>query len=222
MSKTVAIIGGHGQIALSLTRILSSRGDTVLSVIRNPEHESDITAAGGTPVVLDIEQASPREIANGIDGAEAVVFAAGAGAGSGASRKATVDLEGSVKSAEAAALAGAPRFVQISFIGADLPTPEGTEPVFAAYWDAKREADRRLEATNLEWTIIKPGSLTNDPATNRGELGSTLSRGVSTRREDVAALIALVLDEPRSARHTIDVAEGQEDLKEALTRFVSI
>lgn len=222
MSKTVAIVGGHGQIALALTKILSSQGDTVLSVIRNPDQEADITAAGGTPVVLDIERSSPREIADAIAGAGSVVFAAGAGGGSGAARKNSVDLEGSVKSAEAAALAGAPRFVQISFIGADLPTPEGTEPVFAAYWDAKREADRRLQATNLEWTIIKPGGLTDDPATNKGQLGSTLSRGVKTRRADVAALIALVLDEPRSARHTIDIAEGDDDLKEALSRVVAV
>lgn len=222
MSKTVAIIGGHGQIALSLTGILHSRGDRVLSLVRNPEHSGEIEAAGGTPVVIDIENSGPREIADAIDGADSVVFAAGAGPGSSAERKVTVDLEGSVKSAEAATLARIPSFIQISFIGAELPTPEGTDPVFAAYWAAKREADRRLESTTLDWVIVKPGTLTNDPASGKGELGASLNRGARTRRADVAELIAHVIDEPRSARHTIGIAEGQTDLREALSAFVSI
>lgn len=217
--RTVAIIGGHGKIARSLTRSLASQGRAVLSVVRNPGHLDDVQALGAQGVLCDVEQADADEIARALEGADAIVFAAGAGPGSGAQRKGTMDRGGSVKCAAAAQRAGVSRFVQVSFIGADQPTPKDTEEVFAAYWDAKRDADEALMSSSLDWTIIRPGGLSDEPGNRQGTLGEHLEGG-TTRREDVATLISLVLDERRSIGRVIDVIEGPTDLDQALLAFV--
>lgn len=215
--STIAIIGGRGAIAQQLTALLVERGDRVLSVIRKPEQAEDVRAAGAEPVVLDLETATTRELVAGINGADAIVFAAGAGAGSGTIRKRTVDLGAALHTVDAAKQAGIARLVQISFITAQLPTPADTQEAFAAYWDAKRQADDALRGSGLDWTIVRPGSLTDDPATGRGRVAADLSgEQVRTRRADVARFVTLVLDEPRSAGHDLDIGEGDTPLAEAL------
>src|SRR5690606_21514581 len=164
MSRVV-IIGGHGSIARLLTKQLVARGDSVVSVFRNPDHRGEIEALGAEPFVCDVETASASDLVPAMTGADAVVFAAGAGPNSGAARKRTVDFEGSVKAADAAHQAGVQRFVQVSAIGVDDgPAPDADE-VWTAYVEAKRDADDALRRTGLDWTILRPGGLTDDEPT---------------------------------------------------------
>jgi nucleoside-diphosphate-sugar epimerase len=207
----VAIAGGHGQVARRLARLLVARGDRVRGLIRNPDHADDLRADGSEPVVCDLEQASVDEVAAAIEGAEAVVFAAGAGPGSGAQRKLTMDQEGAEK------LVAAPwkRFVMVSSVGAEDP-PDGDD-TFSVYLRAKAEADRALIAAGAgrDWTIVRPGPLTDDPGTDRVRLTTEPFRGAVTR-DDTAAVLAAVLHEPRSAGLTVYVAGGESPIEDAL------
>ncbi|MFC4224708.1 SDR family oxidoreductase [Lysinibacter cavernae] len=205
--STVVIVGGHGQIALHLTRILSSAGTAVIGTIRNPAQAADIEAAGGTAAIVDLENDSAEDLAKVLNGADAVVFSAGAGPGSTAERKRTVDYGGAVLTADAAAIAGVSRLVQISAIRVEEPLPEGTEPVWAAYVIAKRDADHYVRDTSLDWTILRPGRLTNEPATGNVVLGEDLESAEITR-EDVAATVAHVLDDPSTIHKTLDVVNA--------------
>lgn len=215
MSRIV-IVGGHGKIALLLAEILVARGDDVVSVIRNPEHVEELELLGAEPAVLDIESASVDELAALVSDADAVVFSAGAGAGSGVARKRTVDFAGSVKSAAAAEQAGVRRFVQVSAIGVDdAPDPDRDE-VWAAYVVAKRDADQALRQTSLDWTIIRPGGLTDDEPTGRVALASKTSRG-RVPRADVAAVLAKVLTVPGTAHLTLDLVAGDIPIAEAVS-----
>ena len=209
----VAIAGGHGQIALRLTRRLAERGDSVRSLIRNPAHEDDIREAGGDPVVCDLEQEDEHAIAEAIAGANAVVFAAGAGPGSGAERKGTMDLGGAVKLIEAAKRAGIRRYVMVSAISADPNAPG--DDVFAVYLRAKGEADAELQASGLDYTIVRPGGLTDDPGTGRVNLGDGVGRG-QIPRDDVAAVLVAVLHEPDTVGRTYELIAGETPVDEAV------
>jgi uncharacterized protein YbjT (DUF2867 family) len=209
----IAIAGGHGQIALTLTGRLSAGGETVIGLIRNPDHAEDVRAQGGQPVVCDLERASVNEIAGAIAGADAVVFAAGAGPGSGAERKLTVDRDGAIKLAEAAQAAGTPRYVMISGVGAENP-PAGDD-VFSIYLRAKAQADAAVQASDLGWTIVRPGGLTDEPATGRVRLSAEPFRGEVTR-DDVAAVLDALLHEPRSVGLTVYVNGGEDTIQQAL------
>jgi uncharacterized protein YbjT (DUF2867 family) len=209
----VAIAGGHGQIALRLTRLLAERGDAVRSLIRNPAHQDDIREAGGDPVVCDLEQEDEHAIAEAIAGANAVVFAAGAGPGSGAERKGTMDLGGAVKLIEAAKRAGIRRYVMVSALSAD-PNAAGDD-VFAVYLRAKGEADAELQASGLDYTIVRPGGLTDDPGTGRVNLGDDVGRG-EIPRDDVAAVLVAVLHEPDTVGRTYELIAGETPVDEAV------
>src|SRR5215207_11200464 len=155
----VAIAGAHGQIARALTRLLAARGDRVRGLIRNPAHADDVREDGAEPVLLDLESASAEDVSAALEGADAVVFAAGAGPGSGAARKMTVDRDGAIALVRAAEAAGAGRFVIVSSVGAESP-PDGDD-VFSAYLRAKAEADQAVMASDLAWTVVRPGPLTD-------------------------------------------------------------
>jgi len=219
MSRIV-IVGGHGSIARQLTGILVERGDEVVSVFRNPAHRAEIEALGAEAVVRDVEQASASDLVPVMTGADAVVFAAGAGPGSGAARKRTVDFDGSVKSAAAAAEAGVSRFVQVSAIGVDTPLEPGAEEVWAAYVEAKRDADAALKRTGLDWTILRPGALTDDEPTGLVTLAAETGPG-SIPRADVAALLAAVLTFPETAGHTWEAIAGETAIPAAIAAAVS-
>ena len=208
----VAIAGGHGKVAMRLTTLLKERGDEVLSLIRNPDHESDIREAGDEPVICDLEQASVEEVAQTIDAADAVVFAAGAGPGSGEARKETMDYGGAVKLIEAAKAKGIDRYVMISSMGAD-PNAEGDG--FAAYLRAKGKADAALRDSGLAYTIVRPARLTDDPGTGRVEIGENLPPG-EISRDDVAAVLAAVLHTPETAGRTFEVEAGETPIEQAL------
>jgi nucleoside-diphosphate-sugar epimerase len=210
---SVAIAGGHGKIALRLTKLLSDRGESVISLIRNPDHADDVRAQGGEPVVCDLERASPREVASALAGASAVVFAAGAGPGSGAERKVTMDRDGAIKLLEAATEAGARRYVIISSVGAEDP-PAGDE-VFAVYLRAKAEADNAVKASDRDWTIVRPGALRDDPGTGRVRVQTEPFRG-EVPREDVAAVIDALLSDPRASGQVLYVNGGDDAVSDAL------
>jgi nucleoside-diphosphate-sugar epimerase len=210
----VAIAGGHGQIAMHLTQLLSERGDEVTSLIRNPDHADDVREAGGVPVVLDLEQAGHREVGDTIEAADAVVFAAGAGPGSGSERKETMDYGGAAKLIAAARARGVPRYVMVSSMGAD-PNHEGDD-TFSVYLRAKGKADAELEASGLEYTIVRPGRLTDDPGTGRVTLDEQVPRG-AVSREDVAAALAAVLHEPATVGRTLGLVGGETPVEEAVS-----
>ncbi|MEU5881681.1 SDR family oxidoreductase [Spirillospora sp. NPDC047279] len=212
----VVIAGGHGQIALRLARLLTARGDTVLSLIRNPDHADDVRATGAGPVVLDLEKAGAEEVADQLTGADAVVFAAGAGPGSGAARKDTVDRGASVLLAGAAERAGVRPFVQVSSMGAGQPPRPGTDEVWAAYVKAKGEAEDDLRARDLDWVVLRPGALTDDEGTGRVTLAEPeVGRGPVTR-DDVAAVIVALLDAPGARRRTLELINGDEPIADAV------
>jgi uncharacterized protein YbjT (DUF2867 family) len=207
------IAGGHGQVALRLTRLLTARGERVRSLIRNPEHTADVEAAGGLPVLFDLEELGADALARALEGADAVVFAAGAGPGSGPERKRTVDLGGALKLIDAAGAAQVRRYVMVSSIGADDPGagPEAMRP----YLEAKAEADAALQASGLDFTIVRPGGLTDEPGTAKVTAGEDVGRR-DIPRDDVAAVLAGVLDEPRTVGKAFVVVQGDTPIPEAL------
>jgi uncharacterized protein YbjT (DUF2867 family) len=209
----IAIAGGHGQIALRLAELLSRRGDDVLALIRNPDHAADVEQRGARPVVCDLENASDDEVAAAVDGADAVVFAAGAGPGSGAERKWTMDHGGAVKLIAAAKTTGIARYVIVSSMGADPDAPG--DDVFAVYLRAKGQADADLRASGLDYTIVRPGGLTNDPGTGCVRLGENLDAG-RIPRDDVAAVLAAVLAAPHTVGKSFDLLSGDVSVEEAV------
>jgi len=209
----VAIAGGHGQIALRLAKIMSERGDEVVALIRNPDHADEVRDAGAEPAVVDLEHASEDEVANAINGSDAVVFAAGAGPGSGSERKETMDYGGAVKLIAAAKQAGVGRYVIVSSMGAN-PSTTGDD-TFSVYLRAKGRADDAVRASGLDATVVRPGGLTNDAGTGRVRLGEKLPRGQVTR-DDVAAVLVAVLDSPSTIGRTADLIGGDMPIAEAV------
>jgi uncharacterized protein YbjT (DUF2867 family) len=209
----VAIAGGHGQIALRLATVLSRRGDEVVALIRNPDHADDVRQAGAEPAVVDLEHASEDDVAQAIAGSDAVVFAAGAGPGSGAERKQTMDYGGAVKLIAAAKQAGVSRYVIVSSMGAD-PDARGDD-TFSVYLRAKGRADDAVRTSGLDATVVRPGRLTNNAGTGRVNLGESVPRGRVTR-DDVAAVLAAVLDSPNTIGRTVDLIGGDTPVAEAV------
>lgn len=208
----IMIAGGHGKIALLLTARLAARGDTVVGIVRNPGHTDDVAAAGGDATVLDLETAALDAVTDAVTGADALVFAAGAGPGSGTARKDTVDRAAAVLFADAAQAAGVRRFVQVSAMGLDRADDQATEPVFAAYLKAKAAAEQDLAGRPLDWTILRPGRLTDDPATGRVTLGAGVPPG-AVSRDDVAAVIVALLDAPGTAGRVYELVGGQTPIE---------
>ena len=217
----VVIAGGHGKIALILERLLAQRGDSVAAFIRNPDHAADLQTAGAEAVVVDLENASVDEVSAHLEGADAVVFAAGAGPGSGAARKETVDRDAAILLADAAETAKVGRYVMISSMGADAEASDDAgDPVFVAYLRAKGAADDNVRARQaLKSTIVRPGHLTNDPGTGRVTIADDTGHG-SIPREDVAAVLLAVLDSPGTAGQTFEVISGDAPITDAVASVV--
>jgi uncharacterized protein YbjT (DUF2867 family) len=210
----VVIAGGHGQIALLLEQQLSRRGDTAIGLVRNPDHVSDLESRGAQGVVLDLERASVDELAQVVGGADAVVFAAGGGPGSGPARKETVDKNAAILLADAAEQAGVRRYLMVSSMGTDRADPD-SDDVFQVYLTAKKAADDDLRSRDLDWTILQPGRLTDEPGTGR----ITLDPAAEPRevpRADVAATLLGALDEPATVGRQVTVLSGDLPIAEAL------
>ena len=209
----VAIAGAHGKIAMRLSCLLISEGDSVIGLIRDPDQAEDVARQGASPVVCDLEHASADDVAEAIGGADAAVFAAGAGPGSGAERKFTMDRDGAIKLLHAAAAVGAPRYLIVSAVGAERPPDD--DDVFGAYLRAKAEADQAVQASDRDWTIVRPGRLTDDSGTGRVRIASEPFRG-RVPRDDVAAVLARLLHEPRASHLLLYVNGGEEPIERAL------
>ncbi|MGJ6979301.1 SDR family oxidoreductase [Aestuariimicrobium soli] len=211
----IVILGGHGKVALLAAPRLVAAGRSVDAVIRNPKHADDVRAAGANPVVLDIERATTVELAELFTGAEAVVFSAGAGGGNPA-RTHAVDFEAAVRSMDAAARAGVPRFVTVSYATADTDV-DTLDPAdsFFPYARAKHDADAYLRGTDLDWTILGPGRLTLDEATGLIDRDLAHPTG-ATSRDNVAAVITHVVTTGAGSRETINFYDGEVPIAEAI------
>ncbi|MEU9140286.1 SDR family oxidoreductase [Streptomyces sp. NPDC048404] len=210
----IVIAGGHGQIALRLERLLSARGDEVAGIIRRAEQGDDLRAAGAEPVLCDLESASVEEVAAHLQGADAAVFAAGAGPGSGADRKQTVDKGAAILFADAAERAGVRRHVVVSSMGADPAHPG--DDIFDAYLRAKGEADEYVRGrAGLDWTILRPGGLIDDAGTGLVRLEASTGRGMIPR-DDVAAVLAELVDTPATAGLTLEAVSGSTPISVAV------
>ena len=214
----VAIAGAHGKIAMRLIGLLVAGGDTVTGLVRNPDHANDVRSRGASAVVCDLETAAVEEVAAALEDVDAAVFAAGAGPGSGAARKLTMDRDGAIKLLDAAAAAGVSRYVIVSSVGAEDPPPG--DDVFNVYLRAKAEADAAVQASDRDWTVVRPGGLTDDPGTGRVRLDSAPFRG-RVPRDDVAAVLARLLSDPRASRRVLYVNSGSQPIDEALTRVLA-
>ena len=203
----VVVAGGHGQVGIRLLGLLADRGHRARGLIRNPDHADDLTAAGAEAVVCDMEALA--DLSECCAGADAVVFAAGAGPGSGAERKTTVDYGAAVKLMEA----GVPRYVMVSAIGAGRPDEWSDQ--MRPYYEAKAGADERLMDSGLDYTIVRPGGLTNDPGTGRVKVGTELNRG-DIPRDDVAAVLLAVLETPSTVGKTFELVSGDTPVEEAV------
>jgi uncharacterized protein YbjT (DUF2867 family) len=208
----VIVAGGHGKVGLRLLRLLATAGHTARGLIRNPDHAADLEAVGAVPVVCDLETDDPLPH---VRGADAIVFAAGAGPGSGPERKRTVDLGAAVKLIDAARESGVSRYLIVSSMGAT--DPAGGSAAMRPYLEAKAEADAALRESGLDYTITRPGMLTDDPGTGLIRAAPSLPRG-SIPRDDVALVLLECLSLPNTIGKELELRSGEEPVREALER----
>lgn len=210
----ITIVGAHGSIAMLLHPKLIETGHSVRGIIRKKEQAEDLRELGVEPVVADIEKQD--DISDAVGNVDAVLFAAGAGPGSGAARKWTVDRDGAIKLMKACHKNGIDRYVIISAMGLD--TPRGSE-VFQVYQKAKAAADEALRNSGLDYTIVKPGRLTDETGTGKVSIGKNLKRG-EIPREDVAAVLAEVFEMSETIGKEFDLVSGDQSISEALSDLV--
>ncbi|MBF4552462.1 SDR family oxidoreductase [Pseudoclavibacter sp. VKM Ac-2888] len=215
----IAVIGGNGQIARLLTTQLIERGHRVTSIIRNPDYVDSLKELGADPVIADLEQSTATDLAKQLGHVDAVVFAAGAGPGSSAERKLTLDRDGAILSADAAEIANVRRFVVVSAIGTDT-FDRDSDDVYQVYLRAKSEADAdiRARSAKLDWTIVRPGGLTDDEPTGHVKVGEQVERG-SIPRADVAAVIAALLVRRVGIHKQFEVVSGDDEVGEAVKKL---
>lgn len=212
----IMIIGGHGKIALLLAPLLNTRGDAVTSVIRNPDQADDIRAAGATPLVLDVENATREELADAVDGFDAVVWSAGAGGGD-PKRTYAVDRDAAIRTISAASDAGVSRFVMVSYLGAGPDHGVPSDNSFFAYAEAKAAADVALRETRLDWTVLMPGSLTDDAPSETIDPAAIRAANLpGTSRANVALVAAAALTTPASIHRNISFTDGSVPIDVAL------
>jgi len=208
----VLVAGGHGQIARRFLRLLAHHGHTGRGLIRNPEHVADLEADGAHPILCDLERDDPRPF---VGGADVIVFAAGAGPGSGDARKQTLDYGGAVKCIEAARELGVARFVMVSAMYGHV-IPDGP---MRQYLLAKKAADDALMDSGLDWTIVRPGRLTDAPGSGKVDLARSLGRSGEIPREDVALVLLHVLGADNTIRGGFDLLSGSSPADVAVATF---
>ena len=206
------MIGGHGKIGLRLLRLLAGDGHRGRGVIRKAEQAADLEAVGAEPVLCDVEQGD--DLRPHVGAADAIVFAAGAGPGSGPERKRTVDYGAAVTTMQAAAELGVARFVIVSSIGAH--DVAGASEAMRPYLEAKRDADDALRQSGLDWTIVKPGHLTDSPGTGRVQVSRTLGSRAAVPRDDVALVLLECLLAPNTIGVEFELFEGDVPAREAV------
>jgi uncharacterized protein YbjT (DUF2867 family) len=216
----IAIVGGHGKVALELHPILVRAGHTPVALVRNADYRAELEGLGAEVRLLDIENSDVGDFAEAFSGCDAVVFTAGGGPDGNAERKRTVDLEGALKSIDAAQRTGIRRYVQVSAIGVDQPPSADRGAVWQAYVEAKRDSDAAVRASGLDWTILRPGRLTDDPGTGRVALAPSLDGG-EVPRADVAAVVGAVLADPDTAGGQWELISGETPVAEAVRQAAS-
>jgi uncharacterized protein YbjT (DUF2867 family) len=220
MSNQVAVVGGHGKVALQLHPFLLEAGRQPVALVRSDDQRANLEDLGAHARLLNIEQSDGAAFGQAFTGCDAVVFSAGGGPDGNIERKRTVDLEGALKSIEGARAAGITRFVMVSAIDVDKPVADDAPDVWKAYVEAKRDADEAVRLSGLDWTILRPGRLTDDPGTGLVALGEDVARA-EIARQDVAAVIAAVLDDDRTIGHQWNLVGGQVPIAEAITGAVT-
>ncbi|TFC96154.1 MULTISPECIES: SDR family oxidoreductase [Cryobacterium] len=223
----IVIAGGHGKIARQLARKLAQDGHEVVGLIRSDEQRADLVADGAVPVVISLEQSSAADVAQLLAGADVAVFAAGAGAGGSEERRQAVDFGGSVLLADAAEAAGVPRFIQISSTGTEKvrngQTPADVPADFLGYLQAKLAAEDDLVARSLNWTIVRPGGLLDEPGTGMVRLspaGPGLPEAqASVPRADVAAVLAELITSGAAPRRVLHLVTGDDSVTTAVAAF---
>jgi uncharacterized protein YbjT (DUF2867 family) len=211
----VVIAGGHGQVARHLEALLAAREDEAVGIIRNPDHAADLERIGAEAVVLDLEHAAVADVQQVVSGADAVVFAAGGGPGSGKERKLTVDRDAAILLADAAVAAGVRRYVMVSSMGAGAGSPD-SDDVFEVYTWAKGQADEAVAERDVDLTIVRPGRLTDDDSTGQVTISTSVEPG-AVARADVALVLLAVLDREALAGKTFEVVGGSDEIDYALT-----
>jgi len=211
----VVVAGGHGKIGLRLLRLLHQNGHRGRGLIRKEEQAAALRSAGGEPALVDLENVAVPDLAIAVQGADAVVFAAGAGPGSGEERKWTMDYGGAVKLIEAAQHEGIRRYVIVSSMGAADPAAAGASGGFGVYLQAKHDADEKLRSSGLDYTIVRPGMLTDDQGTGSVSIGERLDRG-EIPRDDVAAVLVAVLGAENAIGKDFDLVSGDTPVEQAV------
>ena len=210
----VLVAGAHGKTARRLVRMLTQEGHAVQGLVRKEEQLPDVESDGAEPVLVDLEEEGVEAVGRAVDGCDAVVFAAGAGPGSGAARKETMDYGGAVKLVEAAEQNGVLRYLMLSSMGAG--DPEGGSEPMRPYLRAKARADERLQSSGLGYTIIRPGSLTDEEETGRIEAAESLGRRGEISRSDVARTFAEALELESTHGKTFEILAGGTPIRDAL------
>jgi len=214
----VLVAGAHGKTARRLVRMLREDGHEVRGLVRREEQMPDVEADGAEPVLVDLEKEEVEgAVGRTVEGCDAVIFAAGAGPGSGAARKETMDYGGAAKLVEAAEKNGVRRYLMLSSMGAGDPG-SGSEAM-QPYLFAKARADERLQESDLDYTIVRPGSLTEGEGAGRIEAAEVLGRRGEIPRDDVARTFAEALEMPNTYRKTFEIIGGETPIREALERI---
>src|SRR3954451_11694270 len=211
----IAVVGGHGKIARLLHPLLVDAGHVPVALVRKGDYRSELEGLGAEVRILDIERDDASAFGTAFEGCDAVVFSAGGGPDGNIERKRTVELEGSLKTIEGARSAGIRRIVQVSAIGVDAPLPDDTAPVWKAYVEAKRDSDTALRSSGLDWTILRPGRLTNEPGTGRVLLDRSVPRD-DIPRADVASVIVAVLDDDSTIGQQWELVGGGTPVDDAI------
>ena len=212
----VVIVGGHGKVGLRLGQLLSAAGDQPVGLIRDEAQAGALRLVGVEPSLLDLAGASVEELATAFTGADAVVFSAGAGGKGGPEATNAIDGEGAVKAVDAAVRAGVRRFLMVS-VFMDAGRGRQLSDTFENYMRVKRDSDVHLVASGLDWTILRPGTLTDEPGTGRIHLGAAIPYG-AVSRDDVAATLAALLDSPGTTGLVLELTEGEAPVAEAVAR----
>ncbi|GAB2647300.1 SDR family oxidoreductase [Gordonia jinhuaensis] len=216
----IAVIGGHGKIAMRAERLLVADGHEVTAIIRNPDQVADIEATGATAKVADIESISTTVFTDILEGHDAVVWSAGAGGGN-PTRTFAVDRDAAIRSMDATAAAAIDRYVMISYSGASLHHGVPMDNPFFSYAQAKAEADDYLRHTALAWTILGPSKLTDDPGSGTIRIATERWDDAQVSRDNVAAVIVAVIDTPGTVHLDIAFDDGDQPIREAITEVAS-
>lgn len=209
----VLVAGANGQVGKHIVRLLAEDGQEARAMIRDEAQAPTLRELGGEPVVADLE----GEVAHTVEGCDTVIFSAGGGPGSGAEKKETIDRQGAVKLIEAAKEHGARRYIMVSAMGA--ADPESGSEAMQPYLFAKARADQTLQESGLDYTIVRPGSLTDEPGTGTVEAASSLGRRGEIPREDVAHAIVATLERENTFGETFEILSGDTPIEEALDRL---